>query len=240
MDIPVLKVEQRKTMGKGSASKLRNQGRIPAVCYGHNKQPLPVSLDPDELIEILRGPRGLNSLIKLEGAEDRTVFVQDFQKHPVERNLLHVDFIHVDPDKPLTRNVPVFLSGKPEGVKLGGVLQFSRRSIRIESLPAQIPDKVEIDVSELLVGQSIHAEDIDLPAGVKAIYDRNYSICAIVAPTEEKEEAPAEEAAVEGAPAEGEAAEGEASEGTPKEGEDKKEPAGKAGAEGGKKKDTKK
>ncbi len=234
MDIPVLKVQQRTINGKGPTSKLRNQGLIPAVCYGRDKNPLSLSLDPNELIGILRGPRGLNSLIKLQGAEDRTVFVQEFQKDPVDRNLLHVDFIHVDPDKPLIRKVPVLLSGKPEGVKLGGVLQFSRRSISIESLPAQIPDKVEIDVSELLVGQSIHIEGVDLPDGVKAVYDRNYSICAIVAPTEEKEEAPAEEAAAEGAPAEGEAAEG-----APKEEENKKEPA-KADADAAKKTDTKK
>lgn len=234
MDIPVLKVEQRKKMGKGPASQLRNQGRIPAVCYGRDKKPLPLSLDPDELLKILRGPRGLNSLIVLKGAEDRTVFVQDFQKHPVERNLLHVDFIHVDPDLPLIRKVPIELTGKPEGVKLGGVLQFSRRSIRVESLPAQIPDKVEIDVSELLVGQSIHVEDIDLPTGVKAVYERNYSICAVVAPTEEKEEAPAEEEALEGAPAEGEGAE------AAKEGEENKEGAPGADAAADKKPDAKK
>jgi large subunit ribosomal protein L25 len=220
MDIPVLKVEQRKDRGKKLAAQLRQQGRIPAVCYGKEKQPLPISLDPDELLEILRGPRGLNSLIKLEGTEDdRTVFVQDVQKHPVERNLLHIDFIHVDPNRPIERKVPVELVGKPEGVKLGGILQVTRREILVETLPATIPDKVEIDVESLLVGQSIHVEDITFAEGVKAIYDRNYAICAVVAPTEEKEEEVPEEGLEA---AEGEAVEGEGAPAEGKEGEEKK------------------
>jgi len=229
MDIPVLKVESRKAVGKQPTTKLRHAGRIPAVCYGRDKDPLALSVDPDELMNILRGPRGLNSLIKLDGsAKDRTVFVQEIQKHPVERNLLHVDFIHVDPEKPLVRSVPVELSGRPEGVKLGGVLQFTRRELAIETRPANIPEKIVLEVDELLVGQSIHIEDVELPEGVKAIYDRNYAICAIVAPTEEKEEEPPAEEAAEGVLAEGEEApEGEEGEEKKAEEEKKEEGAGK-------------
>jgi large subunit ribosomal protein L25 len=222
MDIPVLKVESREVKGKGPSAKMRRQGRIPAVCYGKAKEPLSLTIDPTELIRILRGPRGMNSLIKLEGSsDDRTVFVQDLQKHPVERDLLHVDFIHVDPNKAIVRSVPVELAGKPEGVKLGGVLQVTMREIQVETLPATIPDQVTIDVSELLVGQSIHIEEIELPDGVKALFDRNYSICAVVAPTEEKEEEkPEEEEGEEGLEA-AEGEEGAAAE--TKEGAEKKE-----------------
>jgi len=222
MNIPVLKVEVRKERGKGPAAKLRHTGRIPAVCYGKAKEPMPIALDPVELTGILRGPLGLNSLIKLEGAEDRTVFVQEMQKHPVERDLLHVDFVDVDTNKAIRRDVPVEFMGKPEGVKLGGVLQVTQREILVECLPAQIPASVQIDVEELLIGQSIHVEEIKLPEGVKVIYDRNYSICAVVAPTEEK----VEEEAVPEEGEEGVAAEGE----TPEEGkpgEEKKEGAEK-------------
>ncbi len=205
MDIPVLKVQQREKPGKCSARAVRKQGLIPAVCYGRGLEPLPLSLDPGELIEIIQGPRGLNSLIKLQGAEDRTVFVQELQKDPVERNLLHVDFIFVDTQKPIQRDVPVELVGRPEGVKLGGVLQVTQREILVESLPAELPDKVYINVEDLLVGQSIHVEEVEFPPGVKAIYDRNYNICAVVAPTEEKEPEKEEVPEAEAALAEGEA-----------------------------------
>ena len=221
MDIPVLKVEPREVKGKGPSAKMRRQGRIPAVCYGKAKEAISLTIDPTELISILRGPRGMNSLIKLEGSsDDRTVFVQELQKHPVERDILHVDFIHVDPDKAIVRSVPVEFVGKSEGVKLGGVLQVTMREIQVETLPATIPDHVAIDVSELLVGQSIHIEEIELPDGVKALFDRNYSICAVVAPTEEKEEEkPEEEEEGEGL----EAAEGEEGAAETKEGAEKKE-----------------
>jgi large subunit ribosomal protein L25 len=187
MEIPVLKVQPREKPGKSGTRDLRNKGQVPATCYGRGLEPLSISLDPDDLLDIIRGPRGLNSLIKLDGAEDRTVFVQEMQKDPVERHLLHVDFIFVDTQKAIQRDVPVELVGKPEGVKLGGVLQVTQREILIEALPAELPDKVSVNVEELLVGQSIHVEEVDFPAGVKAIYDRNYNICAVVAPTEEKE-----------------------------------------------------
>ena len=231
MDIPVLKVQTREKPGKSGARDLRHKGQIPAVCYGRGLKPLPISLNPDELIDIISGPRGLNSLIKLDGAEDRTVFVQELQKDPVERHLLHVDFIFVDTSKAIQRDVPVELVGKPEGVKLGGVLQITQREILIEALPAELPDKVSINVEQLLIGQSIHVEEVEFPPGVKAIYDRNYNICAVVAPTEEKEPEKAElteEEAAAAALAEGEA---------PPEGAEGEKPA--EGAEAGEKKDEK-
>lgn len=234
MDIPVLKVQSREKLGKSGTRAVRSKGRVPAVCYGRGLKPLSISLNPDDLIEIISGPRGLNSLIKLDGAEDRTVFVQELQKDPVERNLLHVDFIFVDTSKPIQRDVPVELVGKPEGVKLGGVLQITQRDILIEALPAELPDKVSINVEQLLVGQSIHVEEVEFPPGVKAIYDRNYNICAVVAPTEEKEPEKelTEEEAAAAALAEGEA---------PPEGAEAAEGAkpGEEGAAPGEKKDEK-
>ena len=221
MDIPVLKVQQREKPGKRTSKEVRYKGRIPAVCYGRGLKPLSISLDPADLLEIIRGPRGMNSLIKLEGAEDRTVFVQDMQKDPVERHLLHVDFVFVDTQKPIQRDVPVELVGKPEGVKLGGVLQVTQREILIESLPTELPDKVSINVEELLVGQSIHVEEVEFPPGVKALYDRNYNICAVVAPTEEKEPEKEEEVLEEGVLAEGEVPPEEGAEGEkPAEGQE--------------------
>ncbi len=188
MSIPVLKVETRTQRGKGAAAKLRQTGKIPAVCYGINTKTLALETESLELISILRGPLGLNSLIKLQGGEEeRVVFVQKIQKHPVSRKIIHVDFINVDTSKTVQRNVPVELDGRPEGVKIGGVLQVTRREILVEALPTDIPDKILVNVEPLEIGHSLHVEELDLPKGVKALYDSNFTICAVVAPTEEKE-----------------------------------------------------
>ena len=223
MNIPVLKVEPRQQAGKEHARKLRQSGQIPGVCYGRAKDPIALSLDPEALTDILRGPRGLNSLIKLDGAENRTVFVQDLQRHPVERDIIHVDFIFVDPEQRVYRRVPVEFVGKPEGVKVGGVLQIARRDILVESLPADIPDKVVVDVAPMEIGDVVHVEEIGLPQGVDAIFDHNYTICAVVSPSEEKEpEAEAEAAEGEEQAAEG-AAEGEEQAGAAKDAGEKKD-----------------
>jgi large subunit ribosomal protein L25 len=235
MEIPVLKVQPRNETGKGPAHRLRAGGLIPAVCYGVGKKPLALSINPIDLMTILRGPRGLNALIKLEGAENRTVFVQDFQRHPVDRNLLHVDFLSIDTSKAVRREVPIDFTGKAEGVKIGGILQVALRSVLVEALPAELPDNLTIDTSPLLIGDSLHIADIKLPSGVKAIYEQNYAICSVVAPSEEKaaveEAAPAEgeEGVVEGA--EGEAAVAEGAEGAAGAVEKKAEGDAKPGAE---------
>ncbi len=213
MEIPVLKVEQRQERGKGQAKRIRDKGLLPAVCYGQGKDPLALTLSPDELMEILRSPRGLNSLIRLDGAENRTVFVQELQRHPVDRDVLHVDFLWVDTDKKIQRTVPIELVGQPIGIKLGGLLQVSRRRLLVEALPAQLPDSVRIPVAEMDIGDVVHVTEIEMPEGVKALFETNFTICALIAPTveeekEEEKEAEAEDAAVEGAEAgpDGEAA----------------------------------
>jgi large subunit ribosomal protein L25 len=208
MDIPVLKVESRTERGKGAARRLRLRGLIPAVCYGENKTSWTMAINPLELVSILHGPRGMNALIKLHGDEERTVFVQEFQRHPVERTILHVDFLAVDENKSIRRPVPIEYAGKSQGVKDGGVLQVVERELFVEAIPAKLPEKVTVDITPLLIGQSLHVQDIKLPEDTKAVFDRNFTICTVVAPSEEKVEVPAEVAAegVEGeaaAPAEG-------------------------------------
>jgi len=221
-----LKVEPRTDNGKGAARRLRAKGLVPGVCYGQGKQPLPLTVDPEALTTILKGARGLNSLIRLDGAEDRTVFVQELQRHPVERDLLHVDFLWVDPEKRIERTVPVKLVGRPEGVKLGGLLQVARRRLLVDALPADLPESIEVDVSALMIGDVIHVADVEMPTGVEAIYDRNFTICAVIAPTvEEKEEEAEGEEGLE-AGAEGEA-EGEGEGGDKPAAEKKEEGEGK-------------
>jgi large subunit ribosomal protein L25 len=196
MEIPVLKVEQRKTKGKGYALRTRCRGMIPAVCYGKGEKSLSLNVDPKELTGVLRGPRGLNSLIKLDGAEDRMVFVQELQTDPVDRNLLHVDFLSVDTKKKVQRHVPLNFTGRAVGYIQGGLLQMARRQLMVEALPTQLPEEIVIDITPMDIGDIKHVADLDMPEGVKAVYERNFTICAITAPiaeekTEEEEE-PAE------------------------------------------------
>lgn len=216
MDIPVLKVEQRTERGKGSARRTRVAGRVPAVCYGRAQEPLPLAIDPQALLDILHGPRGMNSLIRLDGADNRTVFVQEMQRHPVERAVLHVDFLSVDQDAKIQRTVPIVLEGQPVGVKLGGLLQVVRRGLMVEARPTHLPDAIHLDVGQMEVGDVFHVADLEMPAGVEPLYDHNFTVCAVVAPSvEEEKEAEVEE----GAEALGEEGEAPA-------------PAAEAGAEG--------
>ncbi len=186
MEVSVLNVEKREQVGKSTTTKLRKTGCIPGVCYGQGKSPINLSLNTKELMTILKSPLGLNSLIKLNGAEDRTVFVQEIQRDPVNRTIIHVDFMHVDTTKSVQRDVPIEFTGKPEGAKTGGILQIVARDIFIEALPGQIPHHVVIDVSSLQLGQSIKIDKVQLPEGCKAIYEQNYSICQVVSPADEK------------------------------------------------------
>lgn len=218
MEIPVLNVEKRNQFGKESTSKLRKEGRIPGVCYGRGIDTINVSLDTDELITILKGPQGVNSLIKLNGIEDRTVFVQKLQHDPVERNIIHVDFLNIDTNKPIQRNVPIEIAGKPEGAKAGGILQVTGREILIEALPHNIPQHLIVDVESLQIGQSIHVKQVPLPEGVTAIYERNYSVCTVISPVEEPT-AEAEEA--KDVSAEATTEDAEEKPGSPKPAEDK-------------------
>ena len=156
---------KRESFGKNEARRLRAQGRIPAVLYGGQKageNAEPIAVDPKVLMRILHSDSGLNTLISLNvnGSSTR-VLVKEYQVDPVTHKLLHVDFYRIAMDKLLTVTVPVVVKGEPKGVKQqGGVLDFVHREVEVECLPADIPDKIEIDVSELLLNESIRVRDI--------------------------------------------------------------------------------
>jgi large subunit ribosomal protein L25 len=156
---------KRETFGKNEARRLRAQGRIPAVLYGGQKageNAEPIAVDPKVLMRILHSESGLNTLIalSLNGSSTR-VLVKEYQVDPVTHKLLHVDFYRIAMDKVLTVTVPVVVKGEPKGVKQqGGVLDFVHREVEVECLPADIPDKIEIDVSELLLNEAIRVRDV--------------------------------------------------------------------------------
>ncbi len=204
MQRPVLTAEIREGVGKEKAKKLRSKGLIPAVFYGPRAQTIPLVIDSKELAKALRTEAGENVLIDLDirkGAQSdrKVVMLKDIQVDPLQRATLHTDFYEVAMDEMVTVEVPVHLIGKPEGTKVGGILEQVRRVIEVQCLPGDIPKSIDIDVSALNIGDSIHVQEINVEKA-KIISDTNFTIATVVPPAVEEKvaEAVAPEA-VEGA-----------------------------------------
>jgi len=212
MEKPVLNAEIREKTGKEIGKRLRTQGMIPAIFYGPRSETLPLVVDPKELSKALHTEAGENALIDLnirKGGESlqKVVMLKELQMHPIQRRALHADFYEVSMDVMINVEVPVHLLGKPEGVKVGGILEQVQRAIQIQCLPGDIPRSIDVDVSSLMIGDSIHVKDLTVEK-FRILSDANFTIATVVPPAAEVK--PAEEA-VE---AEGEVkeAEGEAKE----------------------------
>jgi large subunit ribosomal protein L25 len=222
-----LEVELREGTGKGVARKLRAAGRIPATLYGRGKGATSVSLDPGALERLLReSDAGLNTLIDVrvpgQAGEPRVVLVKEFQRDPVDGVALHVDLYQVDLATTVEVEVPIHLTGRPRGVELAdGILDHSLREILIACLPRAIPESIEVDVTELEIGDTIHVRDLALPEGGELRSDADLSVASVVAAKVIEEETPAEALAEgEAAPAEpGAEGEAAASESDKKEGD---------------------
>lgn len=201
MERPVLTAEIREGVGKEKAKKLRTKGLIPAIFYGPRSQTIPLVIDYKELTKVLQTEAGENVLINLDirkGAQSdrKVVMVKDIQIDPLQRIALHTDFYEVAMDEMVTVEVPVHLIGKPEGTKMGGILDQVRRVIQIQCLPGEIPKSIDIDVSPLKIGDSIHIQDIQVEKA-KIISETNFTIATVVPPVVEEKvvEAVAPEAA---------------------------------------------
>ncbi len=212
MERPVLTAEIREGIGKERAKKLRSKGLIPAIFYGPRSETVPLVIDSKELTKALQTEAGENVLIDLDirkgGRADRkVVMLKDIQIDPLQRVTLHTDFYEVTMDEMVTVEVPVHLVGKPEGTKVGGILEQVRRVIQVQCLPGDIPKSIDIDVSALKIGDSIHVQDITTEKA-KIISETNFTIATVVPPAVEEKvaEAVAPEA-VEGAEAEEKAVE---------------------------------
>jgi large subunit ribosomal protein L25 len=190
MERPVLRAEIREGTGKGMARKLRARGLIPAIFYGPRSKTIPLVIDPKELGKTLQTEAGENVLIELEiqrGAQlDRkVVMVKDIHIDPLQGTTLHTDFYEVAMDEMVTVEIPIHLIGKPEGIKMGGILEQIRRVIQIQCLPGNIPKSIDIDVSSLKIGDSIHVQDIQVEK-VKILSDTNFTIATVVPPVVEE------------------------------------------------------
>lgn len=192
-----LEAVTRDTRGKNEARRLRAAGQIPAVVYGGSSEPLAVAVSPKALSKILHSESGVNSLIRLEvegGAT--TVLVKDYLLQPVTHALLHADFYRVDMAKRITVKVQVVLHGEPRGVKQqGGVLDFVHRDVEIESLPGDIPEHIDIDVREMMIGDGVYVRDVAEGKAWTPISPADLLLVHVVTPR--VEEAAAVEAAAE-------------------------------------------
>jgi len=202
MERPVLTAEIREGVGKEKAKKLRAKGLIPAIFYGPRSQTIPLVIDSKELVKALQTEAGENVLIDLDirkgtQSDRKVVMLKDIQIDPLQRITLHTDFYEVAMDEMVIVEVPVHLMGKPEGTKMGGILEQVRRVIQIQCFPGDIPKSIDIDVSPLKIGDSIHVQDINVEKA-KIISDTNFTIATVVPPVVEEEkvvEAVAPEAA---------------------------------------------
>ena len=187
-----LDAEKREDHGKNEARRLRAAGRIPAVVYGRRKakapEAVPVAVDPKALMRILHSESGANTLITLKlGGTEARVMVKEYQLDPVTHKLLHADFFELAMDREITVTVPFALKGEPKGVKQqGGLLDFVTRDVQVQCLPADIPERIEVDVSELMLHQAVRLRDLPQNPKWKPLNDPDTMIVHVVVPKAEE------------------------------------------------------
>jgi large subunit ribosomal protein L25 len=211
-----LNVDVREKSGKGVARKLRAAGKLPAVVYGKGFESITVTVDPKELENAVAGEAGLNTLITLKGAAElngKVVILKDASVHPIRRDMISADFYAINLKEKSTFLVPINVVGTAVGQTEGGSLQLVRNELEVLCLPTEVPQNIDIDVTALEIGDTIHIDQVVVPDGVELVYDVNFTVITLsvikveVEPTEEDELDETEGAvAEEGAAEEGEAA----------------------------------
>ncbi|MBV8175099.1 MAG: 50S ribosomal protein L25 [Verrucomicrobia bacterium] len=198
-----LKAQKRTLVGRNAVKKVKEKGLVPGVIYGSQAEPMTLQIDARELTTVLAHASSEHVLVELEivdGSQSthRLALIQEVQHHPLKRALLHVDFHAVSATEKIISEVPIEAVGEALGVRtFGGLLEYSLRTLEVECYPQDLPDLVQIDVSNLNIGESLHVRDIPLPAGVEAITDEDLTVVSVVASrvgeevTEPVEEAPA-------------------------------------------------
>ena len=196
-----LSASPRTTVGKGAARTLRSAGQIPAVIYGHAREPLSLAISAREVEKLLERVTAESTVIELTLASGvaRTL-IREVQRHPFKKQILHIDFQELVAGEKVSVNVPIVLTGTPDGVRLsGGILSqvMSELSIRVD--PVNIPRRIEADVTHVVIGHSLHVSDLKVPEGVEILDEADATIAVVSAPKVEAEPTPAPEAAEAGA-----------------------------------------
>jgi len=211
-----LLVLQRETLGSAESRRLRKTGMVPGVLYGSG-EPVAIAVQERELRRALTGAAGLHSILDVEidgKGKTHASILKDFQVDPVRGGVTHVDLQEVRLDRPISASVSVHLVGGDDapGVREGGVLSQVLREVNVEALPLEVPEHIEVDVSELEIGATLRISDLVAPEGTKLLDDPESVVATITAPTKEIVEEPTEEE-LAAAEAEGEGADGEAADG---------------------------
>lgn len=195
MSMKELNFELREKTGKGICRQLRTAGRVPAVVYGKGFTSTAISLDQRELLKAVSGDGGKNSLITLNGSDPvngAVVIVENMLLHPIKGTPRHVDLHKVTYGQKMRVEVNIKLVGTAKGVKDGGLLEFLKHSVSIECLPRQIPAHIDVDVTKLTIGHSIHASELQLPENARLLDSGDATIVSIIGKALEVE-APVEE-----------------------------------------------
>src|SRR5438309_985713 len=194
-----LAASPRQATGKGGARQARFRGKVPAVIYGHGRDTQSLELEAKALEKALTGIEPASTIIELavEGKAAVKTLIREIQRHPIRPDIIHVDFYEIHATEKVKLKVPVHLVGNPDGVRnAGGVLDQVTREVEIEVLPENIPDRVELDVNALQIGDSLHVRDLSIP-NAKILTDAELTIATVVPPRAEEVAAPTPEAATE-------------------------------------------
>jgi len=196
-----LKANIRKTTGNGPARALRRQGLTPAILYGRNTEPIMLSVNTNSLENVLKneniGQALFNLVIKNGKTIQKTAMIKELQTMPVSDTLIHVDFYEVAMDRKIVVSIPVVVTGKSKGVEVGGVLQVVRRELEVLCYPGEIPESIEIDITNLEIGDSVHVDEIPLSENIELADEGNFTILTVVSPHVEEEEVEEEEEELE-------------------------------------------
>ncbi len=212
MSETILNAETGRRTGSSDSRRLRAEDRIPAVVYGHGMEPLSISVKRRELRVALSGAAAMNTILDL--TVDGKVYpsiIKDIQRHPVKRNVAHIDFIQVNLNEEITVSVPIILEGEAKEVLANnGLVDLAIQELQVRTTPRQIPDSIIIDVTDMTIDSVIRIEDIKLPAGVEAIGEPDSPVATVLVMRSSESEDAEAAAAAEGEA--GEAADGDAAE----------------------------
>ena len=195
-DTVTIQATKRERSGKGFARSLRRAEKIPAVVYGHGYKPVSITLDGHVLNKMFKPGHEdaaefqiIQLQIDSDGKQvEKKVMIREIQRHPLQQHIEHIDFFAVKMDEPIVAPVHIRLHGKPEGVKLGGILRHILREIEVKSLPADIPSHIDLDIEHMQIGDSIHVSDLQVSEKVQVLTDPAAAVVNIMLPTVVKED----------------------------------------------------
>jgi len=205
----VLTAQQREPGSKNAARRLRTQGLIPAVVYGGKDQPQSVAVDPKTLLRVLRSESGRNTILSLDfgNGSKSSAILKAWQVDPVRENFLHADFLRIAMDVAIRVTVPVVTKGEAKGVKLdGGILEIILRSVQVECLPGDIPERIEVDVTSLGIHDAVRVSNLALGEKIKVLDDADQVVVHVISVKEETAAKPGAAGDAAAAPAEPEVA----------------------------------